>query len=266
MRRLLCHRMPALNNISRLPWIKGNQRKFELGNPPGPSFSPADLFANDEEGVWFDPSDLSTMFQDSTGTIPVTADGQPVNLILDKSGNNHHALAPNATARPLYKTDGTYHWLQFDGVDDYIGCTWPSITALSTLFAGVNRTSSNSWVMFMPFTSSSKPFLGVCQAGAETPTDSGSGTPSYTVNNTLVSPSQRDVLHSAIGVNSKKVVTIENIDFDDPVSPWSGFGFGLYGGFYPTFNMYSTIAVGKQCTPTEITDTETWVNGKTGAY
>lgn len=43
------------------------------------------LFASGEQGAWYDPSDLTTMFQDSAGTTPVTADGQPVGLILDKS-------------------------------------------------------------------------------------------------------------------------------------------------------------------------------------
>lgn len=48
-------------------------------------FSPAQLFANGEIGAWYDPSDFSTMFTDSTGTTPVTAVGQAVGLILDKS-------------------------------------------------------------------------------------------------------------------------------------------------------------------------------------
>jgi hypothetical protein len=43
------------------------------------------LFASGEEGAWYDPSDFSTMFQDSAGATPVTAVGQPVGLILDKS-------------------------------------------------------------------------------------------------------------------------------------------------------------------------------------
>ena len=43
------------------------------------------LFAAGEPGAWYDPSDLSTMFQDSAGTTPVTAAGQPVGLRLDKS-------------------------------------------------------------------------------------------------------------------------------------------------------------------------------------
>ena len=46
---------------------------------------PQSLFANNEPGVWFDPSDLSTMFQDAAGTTPVTAVEQPVGLHLDKS-------------------------------------------------------------------------------------------------------------------------------------------------------------------------------------
>ena len=48
-------------------------------------FSPASLFRNAEQGVWYDPSDLTTLFQDSAGTVPVTAVEQPVGLMLDKS-------------------------------------------------------------------------------------------------------------------------------------------------------------------------------------
>ena len=48
-------------------------------------FSPASLFRNSEQGVWYDPSDFSTLFQDSAGTTPVTAVEQPVGLMLDKS-------------------------------------------------------------------------------------------------------------------------------------------------------------------------------------
>lgn len=43
------------------------------------------LFANGEQGFAYDPNDLTTMWQDAAGTIPVTAAGQPVGLMLDKS-------------------------------------------------------------------------------------------------------------------------------------------------------------------------------------
>jgi len=48
------------------------------------SFLPYDLFRASEQGIWLDPSDFSTLFQDAAGTTPVTAVGQPVGLALDK--------------------------------------------------------------------------------------------------------------------------------------------------------------------------------------
>ena len=48
-------------------------------------FSPASLFTSGVAGAWYDPSDYSTLFQDSAGTTPVTAVEQPVGLMLDKS-------------------------------------------------------------------------------------------------------------------------------------------------------------------------------------
>lgn len=100
------------------------------------------LFGNDEVGVWYDPSDLSTLFQDTAGTTPVTTAGQTVALMLDKSGNDLDATQPTAAARPTYQTDGTYHWLSFDGVDDFM--VTPTITPgidKVQVFAGVKRLS-----------------------------------------------------------------------------------------------------------------------------
>ena len=55
-------------------------------------FSPASLFAAGEPGAWYDPSDFSTLFQDSVGTTPVTAVAQSVGLMLDKSKGGRQAL------------------------------------------------------------------------------------------------------------------------------------------------------------------------------
>lgn len=66
------------------------------------SASPAALFAGGEVGVWYDPSDLTTLFQDSAGTTPVTAAGQTVGKILDKSGRGNHATQATSAQRPTY--------------------------------------------------------------------------------------------------------------------------------------------------------------------
>src|SRR5574343_1564153 len=81
-------------------------------------WSPASLFAAGEQGAWYDPSDLSTMFQDRAGTTPVTAAGQTVGKILDKSGRGNHATAPSDAARPVLQvTAGGKYYLDFDGAN-----------------------------------------------------------------------------------------------------------------------------------------------------
>jgi len=74
------------------------------------SLIPSELFVDEEQGVWFDPTDLSTLFQDSAGTLPVTAMEQPVGLMLDKSGWGNHASQATTTARPV--VSARYNLLQ----------------------------------------------------------------------------------------------------------------------------------------------------------
>lgn len=80
------------------------------------AFSPLDI----SPSLWLDPADLSNMFQDSAGTTPVTATGQPVGLIRDKSGNNRNASQSTAGFRPILQNDGSRNYLSFDGTDDYL--------------------------------------------------------------------------------------------------------------------------------------------------
>ena len=130
-------------------------------------FDPASLFAGGTEGAWYDPSDLSTLFQDSAGTTPVTASGQPVGLMLDKSGNGNHAIQAISAKRPIYTEGSGLAWLAFDGVDDAMGGPGLGVTssALTTLYSatqsgggavdlifGVENTANNR---FQNFTDSS---------------------------------------------------------------------------------------------------------------
>ena len=103
------------------------------------------LFANNEQGFAYDPNDLSTMFQNSAGTIPVTVAGQPVGLILDKSGRNNHARQTNSASRPILRKNavtGAYY-LEFDGADDFLQTNNIDFTATDkiSLFAGVRKLS-----------------------------------------------------------------------------------------------------------------------------
>ena len=67
------------------------------------------LFGASEPGAWYDPSDMSTLFQDSAGTTPVTAVEQPVGLMLDKSRGL--ALGPElVTGDSATFTSGVGSW------------------------------------------------------------------------------------------------------------------------------------------------------------
>jgi hypothetical protein len=107
----------------------------------GGAFSPLSLFTGGVVGAWYDPSDLTTLFQDSAGTTPVTADSDPVGLMLDKSGNGNHLLQATAGLRPLYKTSGGKHWIEGDGTDDFLRATF----AITQPWERISALRQNTW-------------------------------------------------------------------------------------------------------------------------
>jgi hypothetical protein len=79
--------------------------------------NPVTLFSG-EDGLLLDASDISTLWKDTAGTVPVTADSDVVARIDDLSGNGIHLSNLTAARRPLYRTSGGLHWLEFDSTDD----------------------------------------------------------------------------------------------------------------------------------------------------
>jgi len=111
---------------------------------------PEILFAGGQPGAWYDPSDLSTLFQDSAGTVPVAAAGDPVGLMRDKSGNGNHAIQVTAAARPVYRNVGARHWLEFNGVNQFL--VTPTITPGTDkvqLFVGLEKLANTGAGMVM---------------------------------------------------------------------------------------------------------------------
>ncbi|WP_251477679.1 hypothetical protein [Stenotrophomonas lactitubi] len=92
------------------PGAKFTKRIGRIASP----WTPANLFADRVayRGSWYEARDLSTLFQDAEGLVPVTAPEQPVGLMLDKSGRGCHIVLENCTL----KSANGYFWIEFNGV------------------------------------------------------------------------------------------------------------------------------------------------------
>lgn len=105
------------------------------------TWTPDALFAQGQQGVWYEPKP-QYLFQDAAGTVPVTADGDPVGMMLDLSGNGNHATQSASARRPIYRTDGALHWLATDGADDFLTFPGLNLNQGSMAFALADELSS----------------------------------------------------------------------------------------------------------------------------
>jgi hypothetical protein len=115
------------------------------------AFDPDSLFAASEVGDWFDPSDLSKMWQDTAGTTAITADGQSVARIDGQLGVLSLQQATLGD-RPLYKTSAGLHWLQFDGSSDILASSAAlnmTGTDAVTVCAAVRKSSDTTTATFV---------------------------------------------------------------------------------------------------------------------
>ncbi len=103
-------------------------------------FSPLSL----SPALWLDAG-LSPLFQDSAGTVPATADGDPVGYWGDKSGNANHATQATAAARVTLKlaVQNGLPVLRFDGADDRLGTPDLTVTDFTAVFV-VRQTGDNA--------------------------------------------------------------------------------------------------------------------------
>jgi len=125
-------------------------RRRRIGAASTPAFSPSTLFASSEPGVWYDPSDLTTLYQDTAGTTPVVTPGQTVALMLDKSKGLTLGteLVTNAADREF--TSDTGYWtkqIPTNGAVTIGGgvCTISSIDGTLASISRASLTTTGIW-------------------------------------------------------------------------------------------------------------------------
>jgi len=111
----------------------GQQMLLGVGHSTG-AWTPASLTA---PYAWYDPTDFATMWQDAAKTTPVTAAGQNVCALNDKSGGGYHLTQNNAAACPVLTLDGASRpYLACNGSKQLLGGTTSLVQNAALLFAG----------------------------------------------------------------------------------------------------------------------------------
>ena len=249
------------------------------------TFDPTALFASGEKGVWFDANDLSTLFQDSAGTIPVTAVGQKVGKWLDKSGNGNHAVQANASLQPTYQIDpeGNPN-VTFSG--SYTQLVTPSInftaTAQMQVSVGINVVGSASAAVALELGSDVNSINGSFLIGAPSAvTDHsiylrGTSTIRAAINNVVDGD---DILTGLLDLSqpvsqSQLIPRLNFVQLTGSQITWTGTTAGggnfgnlpLYigarsGGSNPyQGKIYEIVVRGALSTPTQVFQTETFID------
>ena len=254
---------------------------------PSRSFAPGLLFGSGIQGVWYDPSDFSTMFQDVAGTTPVTAVGQSVALIRDKSGNGNHATQSVLASMPTLNVDaGGRYFLLFDGSNDSMLTNNIDFTGTNrvTLCAGIRKLSDASGGRVVELSANGETNNGAFSIWA--PSTGGAASLAYVCRGTttryieytnaaiaapvtLVATGQSNISapSASLRVNGAQVASSALTQGTGNYGNYPLY-IGRRGGTTAPFNgrLYSLVVRGSASTPSEIVNMESWVNGKTGAY
>lgn len=250
-------------------------------------FTPLDLFTGGRQGFWYDPSDLTTLFQAVNGTTAVTADADPVGYVEDKSGNGHEATRITGdTQRALYKTSGGLHWLEFDGTND----CYDILSALSafrnighiTAIAGIlvgdtgankyalmisNGLAANSTRAFIRTTSTEVLSIGGRRLDADTLAAS-TGSTLSTVTAQVVAAQFKYTSSDLIGrLNGVQDISNTSFQTDGSTSDTDSIAvrFGvLDGADFWKGRIYGLIVVAADLSAAEIENAEDWMATKCG--
>lgn len=256
-----------------------------LANVTSSGFTPADLFTGGENGGWYDPSDLSTLWKDDARTSQVTADGDTVAVMDDKSGNGNHLRQTTAANRPTYRTSGGLHWLEFDGSNDDMETNALSTTVLDSSNSGAylgiafdpDDANNGGERIFEEYQDSSK-ITGMYADTRTTPnrfylhrpdgvSDSALDLDAELAADPVVLEMSHDATASGLIGYQDGVQMAGSIDADEA---FGGTTYFLLGATIAsttlnfTGKVYGVIAVDRELTGSELTNSRSWLSGKAG--
>ena len=252
--------------------------------------TPARLFTGMRKGFWYDPSDLNTLFQDTAGTAPLTATGQTVRKVLDKSGRGAHCYAMGSVAPTLQReTDGRYYLdmtngscmstdpIDFTGTDKITAFMGVLLTATGTgmLLEVSSNINANPGTLYLVHSEAASGDLSMGNRGDASVDVSAQTTP-YEQPNLAVLTARYTTVGAKVDEMHLRRNAIETPLAHGSSSSDSGSGnYGNYpvyissrgnSGLFATMRMYGVILLGDSPSDAELASAEYFINAKTGAY
>lgn len=220
--------------------------------------------------AWYDPSDLSTLFQDSAMTVPVTSDGDPVGAMLDKSGNGNHLLQSINDSRPTYRISADVSWINGDGIDDFMTAPPAASGYDFTMIAGagsigpsrgivtLHNSSSRYWSLHTGTVSAQTTYRALDRQGAgatysisqDGPTDLSVVVGEWTAGQVSLSVDDAAAAPTATSGSADDPTSLRLLSFRD--------------GSHTAGNIYSALVYDRTLTASERTDVASWIAAKQG--
>jgi hypothetical protein len=220
----------------------------------------ATIFAAGDDGGWWDPSDLSTLYaeEDGTGTVAV---GGAVGFMRDKSGRGNHLVQANAGLRPILRLASGQYYLEFTG-DGFTSPTGLSLSTGMNVFCALRPDSGEEIWNVLWGDAAGNNFIMVGQNGAGTAAYSNAGTPTHWVDGVQVgTTTTRQELYDAVLTQTARVIEARTVD----MSTWDRLNlFGLGGSFHFSGRFYGAL-IAPDLSSTNRTTVKSYLAGKSGA-
>lgn len=136
--------------------MKSQSQVVLFGNRAATAFTPTNITSL---YAWYDSNDAATIYQDSALTT-LAGVGDVVGGWKDKTANLNHVLQATTTNKPTRQTAG----IRFDGIDNYLRCTFGASQAQANevwMVADYNGSTSATSYLFGAIDTSNRAELGM---------------------------------------------------------------------------------------------------------